>query len=444
MAPVTMDGCKIKAPIYEGGAIELKNSAARKLRQVPAGYLLVGVDPHKKKHAAFAMTQDLVGRGRLKFANSRQGFDEVVGWAKQLMVKADCRGVFFAIEVGGHYWRNLSYFLDENGVPFRLINIFTLKRRREGKEINKRKNDFRDAEVAAELLTSGEFTETRLPQGVYADLRATHNAYRRLVKDRTRIINLLKGLLDGLFPEFANVFKDPCCKTALMVLATCPVPTAIALETEQAFVDRLKATYPEQHPKACKLRALHFAARTSIGIRPGANSVSMEISLLVDKYRLIGRQVDELIERLTMLVDAAEESEYLLSVPGLNYVSVAGLLAELGSFRAYHNSKQLIKMAGTNPTESESGGKRSSRTPMSRKGRTVLRYCAWVAVVPLLRHNPDFSAWAKRLRDRPAHDNPLGGRQILGAGVNKLLRLAFSLVTKRTYYRSPQLAAVPA
>jgi hypothetical protein len=30
----------------------MKNSAARKLKQVPAGYLIVGVDPHKKKHAA--------------------------------------------------------------------------------------------------------------------------------------------------------------------------------------------------------------------------------------------------------------------------------------------------------------------------------------------------------------------------------------------------------
>ena len=38
----------------------------------------------------------------------------------------------FAIETGGHYWRNVAYFLDEQGIPFRFINQFTLKRRREG------------------------------------------------------------------------------------------------------------------------------------------------------------------------------------------------------------------------------------------------------------------------------------------------------------------------
>ena len=50
----------------------MKNSAARKLKQVPAGYLLVGVDPHKKKHAAVAMTQDLMVQSKFNFANSRR------------------------------------------------------------------------------------------------------------------------------------------------------------------------------------------------------------------------------------------------------------------------------------------------------------------------------------------------------------------------------------
>jgi len=156
----------------------MKDGTARKLRQIPAGYLLVGVDPHKKRHAAVAMTQDAVVHSKLKFGNSRQGYEEALERNRADMVRTGCRGVIFAIEVASHYWRNLAYFLEERGVPFRLINQFTLKWRRESKDLNRRKNDFRDAEMAAELLRTGEFTETRLPQGVYADLRAAHNAFR--------------------------------------------------------------------------------------------------------------------------------------------------------------------------------------------------------------------------------------------------------------------------
>jgi hypothetical protein len=113
------------------------------------------------------------------------------------------------------------------------------------------------------------------------------------------------------------------------------------------------------------------------------------------------------------------------------------MLAELGSFTSYHNAKQLIKMAGNNPTESESGGKRHIHTPISRQGRPVPRHCAWTAVVPMLCFNPDFRDWAKKLRERPAGANPLCNREIVVAAVNKLLRLAFALVKRQTFYHIP-------
>jgi len=127
----------------------MKNNAARKLRQVPGGYLRVGVDPHKKRHAAVTMTEDFLVQGKFKFTSSRDGFEEALERAKANMEKTDCLGIIFAVETASHLWRNFAYFLDGKGIPFRLINPFSLKRRREGKGLNRRKNDFRDAEVAA-------------------------------------------------------------------------------------------------------------------------------------------------------------------------------------------------------------------------------------------------------------------------------------------------------
>ena len=419
----------------------MENTLARKLKQVPEGYLIIGVDPHKKRHAAVAITQDFAVWEKFKFDNTRAGLETVLHRARTEMVKSHCRGVMFAIETGGHYWRNVAYYLDEQGIPFRFINQFTLKRRREGKDLNRRKNDYRDSEVAAQLLCTGEFTESTIPQGVYAELRTAHNAYRRLVKERTRITNLLKGLLDGLFPEFTLVFKDPCGLTALSVLSACAIPGVIAMMNEDEFVAAIQAKHRGRLMRR-KLRALHYVARTSIGIAAGAQSASTEISFLVEKLDLIGHHIRIIERTLIKLVDETEEGKYLLSIRGLNYTAVAGLLAELGCFKAYRSAKQMIKMAGSNPTESESAGKKGSRTPMSKQGRPVLRYCAWTSVIPMLRLNPDFRAWAKQLRERPVHANPLGGRETVGAALNRLLRLAFALVKNQTLYQSPQLIAV--
>jgi transposase len=422
----------------------MKNTAARKRKQIPEGYLVVGVDPHKKRHAAVAITQDFTTQAKFKFDNTGEGLEMMLDRTRAEMVKSSCRGVMFAIETGGHYWRNIAYYLDERGIPFRFINQYTLKRRREGKDLNRRKNDYRDSEVAAQLLCTGEFVESVIPQGVYAELRSSHNAYQRLVKERTRITNLVKGLLDGLFPEFTRVFKDPGALTALTVLSTCPIPGVIASMTEHEFVATIEARHKGRRLMRKKLRTLHYPARRSIGIQAGARSVSFEIGFLVDKLELIRQQIRVLEGTLVKLVDETEEGKYLLSIRGLNYIAVAGLLAELGSFKLYRSSKQMIKMAGSNPTESESAGKKRAKTPMSKQGRPLLRYCAWTAVIPMLRFNTDFRAWAKQRRERPAHANPLNGREIVGAALNKLLRLAFAMVKNQAYYQDtrPALIAV--
>jgi len=191
-----------------------------------------------------------------------------------------------------------------------------------------------------------------------------------------------------------------------------------------------------------KLMALHYAARSSIGIAAGAKSVLSEISFLVEKLELIRGHICAIERTLVKLVDETEEGKYLLSIRGLNYIAVAGLLAELGCFKSYRSAKQMIKMTGSNPTESESAGKKRSRTPMSKQGRPVLSYCAWTAVIPMLRFNPDFRAWAKQRRERPAHANPLAGREVVGAALNKLLRLAFALVKKQTFYQVPKIELI--
>ncbi len=415
----------------------MKNDAARKLKQVPTDYLIIGVDPHKKTHVAAAMTYDLVVHTKFKFSNSNEGFQDLVQRARDLISKTGSSGLLFSIEAAGHYWRNLGYFLDSRGIQFRLVNPFTLKRIRDGRDNNRRKNDYHDAEMAAELLRNGDFVETRLPKGIYADLRALHSAHRRLVEERARMKNLLKGLLDGIFPEFTQVFKNICGMTALQVLSVCPVPRTITSIKLEDFVDVIKKGFKGRAPKVHKLHDIYSLARTSIGIEAASDSVSLEINFLVRRLQLLSDQIHETENSMIAILKSIPDSSYLMSIHGISYMSVAGILAELGPMGDYHHAGQLIKMAGTNPTEWESAGKRGSRTPISKKGRPGLRWCLWTAARSLLRHNADFRQWAKERLERPAHLHPLKAREVFGAVVNRLLRVAFALVKKKTYYQTP-------
>jgi len=70
----------------------MKNSTARKLEQIPTDYLIVGIDAHKKKHAAVVKTQDAFTRTKFKVDNSRQGFEEVLERVETQVTKSASRG----------------------------------------------------------------------------------------------------------------------------------------------------------------------------------------------------------------------------------------------------------------------------------------------------------------------------------------------------------------
>jgi len=53
----------------------MKGTTARKLRQIPHGYLIIEIDPHKKRHAAVVITQDFTTLVKFKSDNSREGFE---------------------------------------------------------------------------------------------------------------------------------------------------------------------------------------------------------------------------------------------------------------------------------------------------------------------------------------------------------------------------------
>jgi hypothetical protein len=90
----------------------MENTAARKRKQVPEGYLIIGIDPHKKRHAAVAITQDFTTRDKSKFDNTREGLETMLRRARTEMVASGCRGVMFVLSISdmGHFLNRTLWY----------------------------------------------------------------------------------------------------------------------------------------------------------------------------------------------------------------------------------------------------------------------------------------------------------------------------------------------
>ena len=61
---------------------------------------MIGIDPHKKKHAAVIMTQDFTTHSKFKFNNSKESFEMTLERIRMEMVRTGSRDAIFAIETG--------------------------------------------------------------------------------------------------------------------------------------------------------------------------------------------------------------------------------------------------------------------------------------------------------------------------------------------------------
>ncbi len=113
-------------------------------------------------------------------------------------------------------------------------------------------------------------------------------------------------------------------------------------------------------------------------------------------------------------------------------MSAAVFLGELGNPEYFHHAKQIIKYAGYDPQESDSG-KRIGRKVISKKGRWLLRKFLFLISLRIVVHSKYFQAYYKRrLETKNRFGQLLKKKEALCAVVIKLIKVIFALLRDKT------------
>jgi len=407
-----------------------------KINQVTERTLVVGIDIAKRKHYAVFIDE----RGReLKKAfpvmQTLEGFEQFYRDILDGMEEYGKSGAIVGVEPTGHYWLNLAYFLADRGIPLVIVNPMHVKRVKELDDNLQTKNDKKDALTIARLMKDGRYSHPKILRDRAAEIRAGYSLRESLLEERTTLKNKIHRWIDKYFPELFTVFRD-FGAMMLAVLEKVPLPEDLASMKPDELADLCAEAGRMKQRRPKKAAELIQAARHSIGITEASWGARREIASIMRHYRLVEEEMDTLEVELEELITQTADYEFLASVPGIGHSTIAGLLAEVGSFTDYESPRQLIKLAGLTLRENSSGTHQGQKR-ISKRGRRRLRSLLFKAMLPLLRNNTAFQRLHEYYTERT--ENPLRKKQSMVVLCGKLLKILHALCAKRRRFNGEQM-----
>jgi len=312
----------------------------------------VGLDVHKKVVVATMLKGGEEG-GRKTVREYRTFPGELA--AMGLWLKEE--GVQLAVmESSGVYWKSAYEALEALDLPVMVVNA------RHVKKVPGRKTDVSDSEWLAELARCGLLKGSFIPP---KDLRETRllTRYRlKMVRNLASEKNRLHKVLDDCGVRLGSVVSD------------------IDGVSSREMIGLLIAgdRSPEEIAKA---------ARGSLKEKTEELRLSMEAAIS-DRHRYLLRQIQEHIQWLqyqiadidsrivTALQPYRQEWQLLQTIPGMDEMSAAMLLVEIGpDMSAFRKKSHLSSWAGICPGNNAGAGKKSPDGPRKAIG-TSRRFSA--------------------------------------------------------------------
>ena len=350
------------------------------------------------------MGRDTASRAS-RFRILEEGLRELVERCSARRVGRGRGTVHFAFEATGHVWEAVGAFFEQRALRYHVVNPLATFRVREARQMGRDKRDLTDAEQIAQLLRTGVVTKCQLLPARYMQLRRAWGEYQRLRCERARLKTLLVHQLYGVFPEIVGEWKTVTAPGCLAVLRAGLPPQDIAMLTKPAFIRVVQEHRRGRRMWRFKIEQVWEKAGRTVAALHGHEAAMREVTRLVERLDFVGDQLDRVAGELQTDLEGFEEPTYLATLPGIGWVTIAGLLAEIGPFHRFRHGRQLVKLAGLQPSRRESG-QHAGRTPISKRGRAQLRAVVYMATLSSIRHNRRLRAHYERLTQRVTRPLP--------------------------------------
>ncbi len=391
-----------------------------------------GIDVAKNKHVACVIDREgqRIVRSQ-SFTNDAEGFQCILDRLKEVGGPSK---VAIAMEATGHYWYSLHDFLDRHRYHVAVLNpIQTAKQVTKG--IRKSQTDKIDAHHIAVLLKNGEHRPALIPGELGMTCRQLTRLHHSMVRQASRIKQLLWSKLHPVWPEYEALFATPFCKTGRTLLNTAPTPQDVLAWPREDLAELIRKTSRGKYG-ALQADKVRQAAENSVGTHRGITAARASIRLLLaqlDALKPIREQLESEIETL-----AERLPDYLMTLPGASPISIVSLFGETDSIEAFASPSQLIAFAGLDLVVSQSGEYEATRRHISKRGSPFLRHTLWAMAHRACYQEGDLrDYWLRRKAQGLKH------LEAVTAVAIKLCPVVWRIMTDRRNYLSQRPVTKP-
>jgi transposase len=336
-----------------------------------------GIDIGSQSCSGCVMRPDKSVRVKpITFANTKQGWQ--VMEEKLTQLDAAPSQIVIGMEATSRYHENLYHELEQQGYQMRLLHPGQTHHYHQQQGL-RAKTDRLDAMTIARVLLSGEARVGYIPDEQVATYRELVRLHTQLSEEAARYQNQIQILVVVLFPEFSQIFADPCLPSALAVLKAYPDAQAVAQAGVEAVYQVLRAI-PAAHfgrPTAKKLVA---AAQTSCSSGRAVSGRVSSLQILCDQLEHTQANLNRLEEELERLITTDPGTKGLRQMPELGPKTVAVLRAELGEVKRFTRTDQAVAYAGMD-IEIKESGKWKGKAKLSKRGSGLLRQMLYLAAI---------------------------------------------------------------
>ena len=397
-----------------------------------------GVDSHKDSHTIAFLNCFHEKLGEITIGSAPSEFSKFIKRAKKYLQPNTTFA--FAFEDVSAYGRAFVKYLVEKGYLVKHADASKVATER-GQVLHK--TDSYDAECCARVLIN-QFDKLpdASPQDKYWVITNLVTRRNSIVKINVMVKNSLHGAIADNYPHYKKFFSAVIRDSALAFYERYPSPhhlENVSVEELTAFLHtaskgRLSKTKAEtilKHVQRDKVQKSEYQDVQDFTVCSLVRQVKSNLAELA--------AIDEKIEKILTLFDYP-----LTTIKGVNSLTAAKIIAEIGDIRRFKNAKALAKYSGVSPVMYASGmsSLQMANARGNRKLNEIFFKIALTNITPIGKNdallNPIFYTYYQKKISEGKTKN-----QAIKAVQRRLVNIVFSVMKHNRSYENPPMAYLP-